>query len=124
MSSVYEGNIPTRPAGENLTGKQYYFAILNASNKAILPTDETQRTFGVLQQAGELDSHLPIMVNGQTRVIASEALALNALVAPAVGGKAKVAAAGQLARGVVVEPAAADGDEAVIRLLDSSAAIA
>lgn len=124
MASVYDGVRPTREAGVDLIGKQYYFITLNASDLAILPTAITDIVFGVLQFDVDSGANAVVQVGENTKVVAGEALAIGDFVSTTTTGKAQVAVSTQFVRGVVVEAAAADEDIAVIRLIDTSVAIA
>lgn len=124
MTVVYDGVLPTRKAGANLSAAQYHFVKLNASDEVLIADTITDRAFGVLQNAPIADDNAVVAVNHQTKIIAGEALAIGDLVGPNTLAQAQVAVSTQVPRGVVVTAAVAIGDYAVIRLFDTAVALA
>jgi hypothetical protein len=123
MSTVFETNLSSKFAGADLTGKQYYMVKLDANDDVILCSDITDTVFGVLQNEPKDEQEAVIKTHGNTKVVASAALALDVIVGTTTGGKAQVAVSTQFPRGSIVTPAAADEDIAVISLFQDGVAL-
>lgn len=126
MANLQDGDTRSLKTAEDLSGGLYLFGKLD-SNKDVVACDAiTDKAEGVIQVApdAEVGSPVVIKVSNQTKVVAKEALAIGAYVAPSTDSKAQVAVSTQLVRGIVVGPAAAEDDIAVIELFRTAVAVA
>ena len=124
MASVYSSVFPSRVAGEDLSAKQYYFVKEDSNSLVTAPDAITDRAMGVLQNAPEQGETALVQVGENTKVVASQALAIGDIVAPSANGRAQVAVSTQNPRGVVVAAASAADVIAVIRLFEDAAPLA
>lgn len=105
----------SRPAGVDLSAKQYFIAVANAG-KAALPAADGVRALGVIQNDPELGQPAAIAVGGVTKVVSNGTIEVDKPIAAANGGKAKEAVAGEQVLGIALE---GDGgaDGAIISVL-------
>jgi hypothetical protein len=124
MAHVYPDD-PSRIAGENLTGKQYHFVKLNASDEVVLCDAITDKAFGVLQNEGVIaGKEALVRTFGSTKVVSEAALSIGDDVAPSTNSKGQVAVSTQFARGRVVGASSGADIMAVIDLYNDATAIA
>ncbi len=112
-------------AAEDLSDYRYHFVVHNSRDQVRLPDSATEFAIGVLQdESSEQYSEAPIVLEGITKVVAGEALAVGDYVKPeyigaADAGKAvKCSPADANCRGIVLEAAAAEDELAVVWLIN------
>lgn len=66
----------SRPAGADLSAKQYYFVTLNSSGQVILPTATTDVPYGILQNAPGSAQAATVMRAGISRLVAGGSIAI------------------------------------------------
>lgn len=117
MSNIGVGELRGRIANEDLSSHQYRFVVILSTGKIEAADAITDKAYGVLQNDA-VTSGLEgsVKVQGETLVVAAEALSVGDFVAPDADGKAQVAVATQYPRGIVVEAASAEDELAVIEL--------
>lgn len=123
MGAVFNTELSSKFAAADLTGKQYFFVVLDSNDEVDVASGLTDRVFGVLQNEPKLGQEASIMTYGNTKVVAGASLALNAVVGTTAAGKAQTAASTNFPRGICVDPASADLDIAVIALINDAVAI-
>lgn len=124
---VNNSDFRSKIAGEALSDYQYYFMTLETDNTLDRADSTSDIAYGVLKDwpsDASAGQEVRVTVSGETKVVASEALAIGALVAPNNDGKAQTAVSGQYPRGRVVQAAGADLDLATIQLIEGGVAIA
>lgn len=75
-------------AGENLSGKQYFFVKLNASGEAVACAALTDRPVGVLQNKPIAGQQAEITVIGVTKVSSDAAITAGAAIGTSADGQA------------------------------------
>lgn len=80
--------IDSRPAGADLSAKQFYFVKNDGSGGAIICNDATDLPIGVLQNKPELGAQAEITVLGPSPVVADAALAEGVLIGPSADSQA------------------------------------
>jgi hypothetical protein len=107
--------VVTFPAGADLSANQYQAVKLNSSGQVVAVAAITDIPIGVLQnQPNAAGKAAEVVVFGGTKMVASAAITLPALVGVDTAGKAKKIAAGtdgtQYILGQAVQAAGASGD--------------
>jgi len=111
MSQSTFENERTFEAAADLSDKQYYCVELTAENKVNAASTLGEITVGVLQNKPEAGEAARVRFGGTSKVVASTAIAVGALVTAAAGGKAvSTTTAGHYVWGQALEAASADGD--------------
>jgi hypothetical protein len=114
----------TKLAAEDLSGAQFHFVKLDDNESVSLCDTITDKAYGVLQNAPASGEKAVIRVEGESKIVASAALAVNAYIATATDGEAQAAVSTQFPRGMVTQASAADQDLLVAELFFSGAALA
>ncbi|NIP26036.1 MAG: DUF2190 family protein [Phycisphaerae bacterium] len=121
MSTVKLGDVVTYEAGEDLSSAQYLFVTLESDGQVDLADATTDEPIGVLQNVPDAaGKEATVVKGGQTKVVAGEALAVNAIVGTNASGQAVAVSSGVWPCGRVVTAAGASGDVAVIEFFYSS----
>jgi hypothetical protein len=118
------GNGPTRGklAGEDLSSSQYK-AVKLVNDEVILITAITDKMYGVLQNAPIDGQEATIITDGETKIVASAALAVDVIVGPSTAAKAQTAVTTQFPIGRITSSSAADDDIAVMEIIKSGVAV-
>jgi len=124
MSTVFDTERSSYVAAADLSANQYYFVRFDANGDIVLCDNIANKAIGVLQNAPKAGQEALVNTYGNTKIVASAALAIGDFVAPALTGKAQEAVSTQFVRGEVIDAAAADEDYAVILLTKTAVAIA
>jgi hypothetical protein len=112
-------NYRSKIAGEDLSDYQFRFVTLESDNTIDYADSTSDYPYGILQDYPESGKEGAVAVEGDSKVVAAEALSIDNFVATDATGRAMVAVSGQYARGIVVEAAGAAADVAIVRLFDT-----
>lgn len=111
----------SKEASEDLSEKQFYIVQMDASGDAEVAESATDLLLGVLQNTPTEGQRANIRFLGTTKVVASAAIAIGALVTATSAGKAVTTTTdGNVIVGQALEAAAADGDIIEIKLMMST----
>lgn len=117
MSQSVNSNEKTLTAGEDLSSKQYYIVQLDSSGDLEVGEGATDLIVGVLQNTPESGQAACYRFAGTTKVIASAAVAIGALVTSAADGEAVTTTTDKdVVIGRALEAASAQGDIFEIQL--------
>ena len=75
-------------AGEDLSAKRFYFLKLHTDGTVLLCAADTDNPIGILQNTPNVGEMATVMVDGVSKVVGGENLALGALVGTSSAGKA------------------------------------
>jgi len=118
MATIRNSDIVSKVANEDLTGAQYHCVTLMSTGLAVELTDAiTEKVYGILQNAPDVGEEALVKVAGESKIVASAALATEVVVGPSTDGEAQVAVATQFPCGIVVFPVGTDQDLAVIEII-------
>lgn len=92
----------TRPAGADLTTKQYFFVKLNSSENAVLAGDG-EFAIGALQNKPDSGQAAQIMIDGVTKILCGGSVTGGGPVASDAAGKCVNAAGGDVVLGTALE---------------------
>lgn len=84
----------TRPAAADLSAKQYYFVKLNSSGQVAAITANTDKPYGILQNAPTSGQAAEVMLMGISKVSADADLAIADPIGPSADGQAATYAHG------------------------------
>jgi hypothetical protein len=105
-------------AGEDLRTKRFYFLKLHTDGTVLLCTADTDNPIGILQNTPDVGQMATVMIDGVSKVVGGENLALGALVGTSSAGKALTYAHGtdttKYIVGRVIDENGADGGVASI----------
>jgi hypothetical protein len=87
------------------------FRAVKTVGALVVSAADTDIIHGFIQEdAGATATHVPVVVYGQTKAVASGAITKGARICPDAAGKVKVAAAADLSCGFALSASGADGD--------------
>lgn len=84
----------TRPAGGDLSTKQYYFVKLNSSGQVVIIAANTDKPYGILQNAPTAGQLAEVMLMGISKVSADADLAIGDQIGASADGQAATYAPG------------------------------
>lgn len=106
-------------AAADLRTARFKFVKITAARAVNLATVAGEAVLGVLQNTPNTGAEAEVMIGGQTKVIASAAIAAGAKITTTAAGLAVTAGAGNIPRGIALEAAAAANDVISIELFEN-----
>lgn len=109
MATQHPGMLLARESAVDLTGKEYFFAVVDSAGKFDIAGLGAQ-AIGSIQEGKAAGLHSTVMTSGVAKIVAGGAVAAGASVSSTALGKAKVVAITENICGIALTGAAADGE--------------
>ncbi|HUU89249.1 MAG TPA: hypothetical protein VMX17_16055 [Candidatus Glassbacteria bacterium] len=127
MPAIMNGELSTKIAHVDLSDSIFRFVTLDSTGLRVSLSTTGDQAYGILQNAPEINEEAVIKVFGESQLETSSSggIAVGAYMAPTVTtGIGIVATSGDLVRGIVTKPTTSDTGLVVVRLVDSTLAVA
>jgi len=121
---INDSDYRSKLAGENLSSYQYRFVTLETDNQLDYADSTTDNPYGILQNAPTQNKVGTVKVSGESKIECAADFAVNSIVQSDATGRAIALSTGGFPKGRIVSASGAEGDVAVVEIINSGIASA